>query len=152
MQIQRNLFERMVTLFANNALLLDHAAGTAIKVQFVNIAFTPSLDRVLAEVPAQTSGLGATEISVADAAPAEYTDVINGERVVEFAPDGVPLVVEGSGGGYAGSLFGTRLVNSTAATLLAMENFAAPLPMAADAQSGGEIPRIRFRFPPSMVR
>lgn len=152
MQIQRNLFERMVTLFANNAALLDHAAGTAIKVQFVNIPFTPGLDRVLADVPNQAVGLGNTEISVADVAPVEFTDVLNGERVVEFTPDGLPLVVEGSGGGYAGNLHGTRLVSEDEATLLATHTFATPLAFTADSQNGGEVNRIAFRFPTSMVR
>lgn len=152
MIMARILWEQMVHLWAISSAKLDHAAGTAIKVEFINVPFVPSLDRVLADVPAQATGLAAAAIDVFDVAPSEFTDAVNAERVVEFGLDGVPLLVEGAGGGFAGTLYGTRLVKFDDSELLATALMAQDLPFTADAQNGGEIPRVQFRFPTSMIR
>lgn len=152
MQISRLLWEQMIHLWKQNAALLDHTAGTEIKIQLVGVPFTPGLNVVLADVPPIAAGISPTNIEVFDADPEEFTDPLTTDRVVEFAANGFPMIVHGSGGGLAGNIYGTRLVTNDGLTLLATQLLDPPLTFSAKAYDGGEIPRIQFRFPPTMVR
>jgi len=152
MQISRLLFERMVALFGNPSnALLPTAALSNIRIQPVNVPFTPSLDRVLADVPVQTTDVN-TPIEVYPDRPATfYTDVLSGERVVEFELLNTPGAFIKASNGTPFTIFGTRLVSFDGLTLLATETLPVSVPLAKTTEAVRS-PRIEFRFPPDMVR
>lgn len=152
MQISRVLFNRMCSAFGLNTAMLGVLDPALMRLQPVNAEFTPGLDRVLADVPAQGAPLAPVSIPVASGlAPLELTDTLTSERVIEFATDGLPYAFLGGVGAYPFTIYGTRLVSQDLATLLATEKLATPTPISAQFQ-GVEVPRISFRFPTTMVR
>lgn len=152
MQISRLLFERMVTLFGNPSnVLLPTVALSNIRIQPVNVPFTPSLDRVLADVPVQASDVNTPIEAYPDRGPTFYTDVLSGERVVEFEPLNTPGAFVKASNNPTFTIFGTRLVSFDGLTLLATQILPVPVPLV-KTTDGARSPRIEFRFPPDMVR
>lgn len=151
MQISRALFNQMVHLFVDNTAMLPRVADGQVKIEAVNIAFTPGLDRVLADVPAQTTLMTSAVNILPTAGPQEFTDALTQERVGVFGWDVNPGVMQRTSGGAAITIHGVRLVTFDGAALLATKTLPDPVPLAAIGH-GFEAPKIEFRFPPDMVR
>lgn len=148
MKPTKALANTLATLLAADTTFL--ANGTAMKVGLITAAFTPSLDRVMADLTISAL-TGLVPLAGVSGAQVESIDPITGELVVEIkAPAGGFRWETGGGTTYPVTVYGFALGNNAMTTLLGTHSLDAPVTFTADNQSI-TAPELAFKIDSSQI-
>lgn len=123
---------------------------TPMKVALITQPFTPSIDRVIADLTL-AAGHGLDPLAGVAGTQNESIDPIDGSLVVEIKPPAGGFRWETSGG-FTGPLtiYGFALCDGPVTLLYGTETLATPIPLSADNQAI-DAPPLRFKIDPSQI-